>query len=92
MSIQIIQQPDGKLAVYSTIVSDWIHTGKTAQELEDIYAEEAAEDARSSIRRITGAVLAGDARKVYHQFAMTFEQAEKQIRSGLEAHKEGDWQ
>ena len=92
MGIQIIQQPDGKLSVYSTIVSDWIYTGKTAQELEDIYAEEAAEDARSSIRRITGAVLSGEARKVYHQFTMTFEQAEKQIKSDRQAHEEGDGQ
>lgn len=76
---QIIRQPDGLLAVFSTVVDDWVLTDATAAELEDYYAAKAADDARRRTREITDAVLAGEARKVYYQFTMTYDEAVAEI-------------
>ena len=74
MGHQVIKQPDGKLAVFSSVVDDWIITDATAQELEDHYAAVAGK-ARAGTREITEAVLSGNARKIYYQFTMTYEEA-----------------
>jgi hypothetical protein len=76
MGHQIIKQPDGRLAVFSSVVDDWIIRDATQQELEDYYAGEAATKARKDTRRVCEAVLAGNARSVYYQFAMSFAEAE----------------
>jgi hypothetical protein len=75
MGHQIIKQPDGRLAVFSSVVDDWIIRDATQQELEDHYAEEAAKKAREDTRHICEAVLADNARSVYFQFAKTFDEA-----------------
>lgn len=85
MGHQIIKQPDGRLAVFSSVVDDWIITDATQRELEDYYAEEAAEKARKVTRRICEAVLAGNARKVYYQFAISFEEADALAKERLGA-------
>jgi hypothetical protein len=79
MGHQIIRQPDGLLAVYSSGVDDWVITDATAAELEDYYAARAAEDARRSAREAARAVLAGEASKIYCQFTMTYDEAVAQI-------------
>jgi hypothetical protein len=76
MGHQIITQPDGKLAVYSSSVDAWILFNASPEELVEYYAERAAEDARRDVQRILGHVLAGEPREVYYQFAMTFEEAD----------------
>jgi hypothetical protein len=78
MGHQIIRQPDGLLAVFSSVVDDWVITDATADELVDWYAEEAAVKGRERTRKITDAVLAGEARKIYYQFTMTWDEAEEQ--------------
>ena len=75
MTHQIIRQPDGRLAVFSTGVDDWIIADATSEELGDYYAERAAKDARKSALDTCDKVLSGNARKVYYQFAMTYEEA-----------------
>lgn len=77
MGHQIIKQPDGKLAVFSSSTDSWIIVNATQAELEDYYAERAAEDARSSTRKIVEHVLAGHPTRVYYQFAMTVEEADE---------------
>jgi hypothetical protein len=67
---QIIKQPNGKFCVFSTIVDDLILYDGTPKEIEDYYAEEAAEKARDDTRKAIAAVLAGEQTKIYHQFAM----------------------
>jgi hypothetical protein len=75
MGHQIIKQPDGRLAVFSSVVDDWIITDATPAELEDYYAAEAAADARKKVQELCKAVLSGNARKAYYQFTMTFKEA-----------------
>lgn len=92
MGHQIIRQPDGKLAVYSSGTDTWIISDATPGDLEDYYAERAAEDARRSTRKTLEHVLAGDPRKVYCQFTMTFDEANEASReSGGAWWQDGEW-
>lgn len=77
MGHQIIKQPDGKLAVFSTGVDDWIIQDATADELVEYYATRAAEDARRSARETCNEVLADRAGMMYGQFTMTYDEAEE---------------
>lgn len=75
MGHQIIKQPDGLLAVWSTVTDSWMLYDATPAELLDYYAERAAKRAREDTQEALDAVIAGDARRVYFQFALTFDQA-----------------
>lgn len=75
MGHQIIKCPDGTLAVFSTGTDTWIMWNATPAELEDYYARKAAEAARLGTREIIEQVLAGEPRKAYFQFALTFREA-----------------
>jgi hypothetical protein len=72
---QIIQQPDGKLAVFSSVTDTFIVVDAAPDEIVEWRAEEAAERARETTRRELDKVLAGDSRGAYFQFAMTWEEA-----------------
>ncbi|MEU8642259.1 hypothetical protein AB0C91_10110 [Streptomyces sp. NPDC048674] len=75
MGQQIIQQPDGKLAVFSSITDTFIVADATPEELVEWRAEEAAERARENTRRELDKVLAGNSRRAYFQSTLTWEQA-----------------
>lgn len=51
MPQQIVQQPDGRWCVFSTVVDAIIVYDATEDELVDYFAEQAAEDARRDVRR-----------------------------------------
>jgi hypothetical protein len=74
MGHQIIKVPDGTYAVFSSFTDTWILWNASAQELEDYYAEKAAEDARRHTAE-TIALVEEDPSKAYCQFAMSFEEA-----------------
>lgn len=75
MSEQIVRQPDGRFAVFSTI-TDTIHIyDATAQEIVDHFAEKAAADARQKAQRLVDLVAADNARAAYFQFALTWQEA-----------------
>lgn len=80
MGHQIISQPDGKLAVFSSVVDAWILVNASPEEIEDYYAEKAAQDARRQAARVLAAVLAGKPSEVYYQFAMSFSEADRTDR------------
>lgn len=75
MGYQVIRQPDGKLAVFSSYMDCWAVYDGSPEEIVEWFAEKAAEDAREHARRIVGNVMAGEPRKAYYQFTMTFDQA-----------------
>jgi hypothetical protein len=74
---QIIKQPDGLLAVFSSVTDSFILADCNPAELLDYYAQRAAQQARKDTQRVLDAVEAGEPRKVYHQFAMTYDEAVK---------------
>jgi hypothetical protein len=50
----------------------------TAEEVEELFAEDMGRDVARRLRDVRakiGLVVAGEARKAYYQFAMTYEQA-----------------
>src|ERR1017187_6678674 len=80
MGHQIIRQPDGLLAVFSSGVDAWIRKDETPEGISDYYAERAARDARRSAEETISHVLAGEPDKAYCQFAMTFDEANQDSR------------
>jgi hypothetical protein len=80
MGQQIIKQPDGKLAVFSSIVDAFIVVDATPDEILDWRAEEAAAKERERTQRELDAVLADDPRRVYFQFTRTWEEASEMDR------------
>lgn len=74
MGHQIIRQPDGLYAVFSSFTDTWIISDATREDLIGYYAERAARDARESAGR-TIDLVDEDPRKAYCQFTMTFEEA-----------------
>lgn len=73
MSQQIIRQPDGLLAVFSSVVDAFVVTDVTPEELMEWRAGEAAEKAREDTRREIDRVL--NSVKPYAQFTLTWEEA-----------------
>lgn len=80
MGQQIIKQPDGRLAVFSSVTDSFIVVDAAPDELVEWRAEEAAEKAREQTRRELEHVLADNPRAVYFQFAKTWEEAAEMDR------------
>lgn len=72
---QIIRQPDGRLAVFDTTTDTLVLWDKTADDIVEWFASEAAERARADARRALDHITAGNPRKVYFQFAVTWDEA-----------------
>src|SRR4051794_30930500 len=75
MGDQILLQPDGLLAVFSTVSGRIEVADATPAELEEHYAERAAARSREDTRRLLHAVLSGEAHRVYYRFALTYAEA-----------------
>ncbi len=81
MARQIIKQPGGKYAIFSTVTDTLIVLDATAAELEEYFGEEAREAAVRGVRDIMTELEAGG--RPYRQFTMTWEKAaEKSRRHG----------
>lgn len=75
MGNQIIRQPSGKYAIFSTYTDTITVWDATEDEIVEHFAERAAEVARRDARRLLGHVAAGNPRAAYFQFAMSWEEA-----------------
>lgn len=80
MGHQIIKQPNGKYAIWSTILDDFIYTDLTVKKFEKIIqnemskeAERKVSEAMRSFKVIITKLKKGE--KPYHQFTMTYEEA-----------------
>lgn len=82
MGYQVIRQPDGKLAIWTSYSDGWAAYDCTPEEAVEFFVEIAADRARRDAERVVRHVLAGEPRKAYHQFAMTFEEAEEEAGPG----------
>ena len=92
MGYQVIRQPDGLLAIFSSYTDTWVVYDADPGEVVDYFAERAAKNARRDAERIVEHVMNGRAREAYYQFAMTFEEANAEsgehgglVLPGLEA-------
>lgn len=75
MSRQIIKQPDGRYAIFSSVTDTIIVYDAHAPEIIDWFADRAAQDARVAAARQLGHVEGGRPREAYAQFAMTWDEA-----------------
>ena len=73
MPRQIIKKDNGKYAIWSTIVDDFIFDDITIEEYIAFRREEDANDAEKTIRKIVGEMESG--KKPYGQFTKTYEEA-----------------
>lgn len=80
MGYQIIRQPGGKLAVYSSFTDTWAVVDAEAAEIADWFAELAATSAREEAGRLAALVERGEERRAYHQFARPFGDANRMSR------------
>lgn len=83
MGNQIIRQPDGQLAIFSSNTDTIIVWDATEDEVLQWFVDRAAEDTRRQVRDILRHVIAGQPARAYYQFAMTWQEA-------LESDREHD--
>ncbi len=75
MGSQIIRQPDGRFALYSTNTDTIAIWDASAEEIVEHFAALAAEDARVAAWAKLDHIRAGRPREAYHQFTMTWGEA-----------------
>lgn len=75
MGHQILKQPDGRLAVFSSFTDTFVLMDATEGEVVDWFAEQAAERERERTRAVLGHVLANNPQAAYFQFTLTWEEA-----------------
>jgi len=77
MGHQVIKQPNGQFALYSSIVDDFVLVNATERDIVDRFVEEYAKDTRHKIEVIIQTLNAGG--KPYYQFTKTFDEALERI-------------
>lgn len=75
MGHQIIRQPDGQYAVFSSIVDAWVLFDASPESLCNYYAMVAATEARERTQRKLEQINSGQ--RPYGQFTMSFDEAEE---------------
>lgn len=75
MGRQIIKQPDGKFAIFSSMTDTIIVYDASAAEVIVWFAEEAAQRTRDEVERLIGHVDSGRPQEAYGQFVMTWDEA-----------------
>lgn len=73
MPRQIIKQPDGLFAVWSTVVDGFVMIDATPKEIIEEWVAEQELEIGESVMRTVNALKHGE--KPYHQFTMTFDEA-----------------
>ncbi|MDP3910719.1 MAG: hypothetical protein Q8Q14_10035 [Gemmatimonadales bacterium] len=73
MGGQIIQQPDGRYAVWSSIVNDFVLLDATPEQIIEGRVQASREGHEAQVRRVIKKLAAGE--KPYFQFTMTWEEA-----------------
>lgn len=75
MSHQVIKQPDGLFAVFSTVADAFVVTDATAAEIVEHLEGPQITSVRQAAARIVARVADGRASEVYRQFTMTWDEA-----------------
>lgn len=75
MGRQIIKQPDGKFAVWSSTADGILLHGATRAEVAEFFVSEAKRDAQDRVRQVLDLVDAGRASEAYFQFTKPWKEA-----------------
>lgn len=73
MGSQIIKQPNGKYAVFSSIVDDFMFYDATPEDVIGYFVEQEAKSIKNLVTLIIDGLTKGE--KPYHQFTMTWPEA-----------------
>lgn len=73
MGLQIIQQPDGRYAVWSSVVDDFVVIDASVDQVIEFYVSRAAEEERRYVRNVVKALAEGT--RLYHPRTMTWGEA-----------------
>ena len=76
MAYQIIEQPDGHLAIFSSVVDGWVAWNGTDEEVIEFFVQQAADRARKDAAEKI-ALVRDRSPLAYFQFALTFEDADR---------------
>lgn len=79
MGRQIIKQPDGHYAVFSSVVDDFVFVNATRRDIIRYFVGREVKEAIRGIRRTLKLLDAGD--QPYHQFTMTYAEALRTIKA-----------
>jgi hypothetical protein len=79
MSYQVIKQPDGKLAIFSSETDSWEAWNLTPRKAAKWFAGQAAQEAGARAQRVIDAVLHGEP-PYSRQAALTFAEANARSR------------
>lgn len=73
MGQQIIKQPNGRYAVWSTVVSDFVLLDATPEDIIDVRIDEAREEIAHRVKEVVEKLANGE--KPYYQFTETWDGA-----------------
>jgi len=77
MSHQVIKQPDGLYAIWSTTIDNFVVLGAVREEVIDHFVVQAAAEARKRI--IETMIKIENDEKAYFQFTMSFQEALEEL-------------
>lgn len=77
MGYQVIKQPDGDLAIWSSYSDEFVMVDAQRSDVIDWFVEIATHDARRNAARVVDAVVADEPRKIYAQFAKSWKDVKK---------------
>ncbi len=85
MSQQIVKQPDGMYAIWSTVIDDFVVVDATKEEIIREFMEAERERVAARVNDIIAKLERGE--KPYHQFTKTFQrlmelQDQRRLRNG----------
>ena len=75
MGQQIIKQPDGKYALFSSVVNSFVMVDATREEMIGYFGNKAKKEAESVTAKVIVDLEAG--KRPYYQFTMSWEEASK---------------
>jgi len=79
MGRQIVKQPDGKYAIWSSVVDDFVVVDcENAAEIIDVMVEDSRRDIESNVLRVLAQL--DRCENPYHQFTKTFSECLELIR------------
>jgi len=78
MGRQIIKQPNGGYAVWSTVVDDFVMVDAEPFEIIDMMVKESRRDITRRVNEVVAALERGD--RPYYQFTMDFDECMSRIK------------
>ena len=79
MGYQIIQQPNGKYAVWSTVVDDFVMVDATPEDIIQAWVDEQRDRTADTVHQVVKQLHDGE--KPYYQFTQTFDECVERIRA-----------